>query len=213
MTDKCLVIVGCGDLGVLVAKNAVLAGYEVIGFYDDINIERIPVAGYPILGTTDSIMTDFEKGLFSELFIAIGYSHMAVRHEFYQRYKGKIPMATIIHPSVVRGIETVVGENCLLLPGVVIDNGSIIGDNVVLNTGVVIAHDTKIMSSTFIGPGATLAGFISIGERCFIGIGSVIKDNISVVSDTVVGAGAVVVRDIQQQGTYIGVPAKILVKD
>jgi len=211
MTDN-LVIVGCGDLGVLVAKNAALAGYDVIGFYDDINTQRIPVAGYPVLGTTDHIMKDFEKGLFSHLYIAIGYKHMAVRHDFYLRYKGKIPMATIIHPSAVRGIDTVVGENCLLLPGVVIDNGAVIADNVVLNTGVVIAHDTTIMSSTFIGPGATLAGFISIGERCFIGIGAVIKDNIKVVADSVVGAGAVVVKDIQEQGTYIGVPAKMLVK-
>ena len=41
-----------------------------------------------------------------------------------------------------------------------------------------------------------------------IGAGVTVKNNVTICSDCIVGAGAVVVKDIKEQGTYIGVPAK-----
>ena len=46
-------------------------------------------------------------------------------------------------------------------------------------------------------------------ERVYVGIGASILENISIVDDVIIGAGAVVNKDINIQGTYVGVPAKI----
>ena len=40
------------------------------------------------------------------------------------------------------------------------------------------------------------------------GIGACIKNNISVAKKCIIGAGAVVLKDIEESGTYVGVPAK-----
>ncbi len=41
-----------------------------------------------------------------------------------------------------------------------------------------------------------------------MGIGSVVSNNINITSGCKVGAGAVVVKDIDETGTYVGVPAR-----
>ena len=47
-----------------------------------------------------------------------------------------------------------------------------------------------------------------MGEKTWIGIGSVVSNNIDICSDCMIGAGAVVVKNIDESGTYIGVPAR-----
>ena len=58
-----------------------------------------------------------------------------------------------------------------------------------------------------ISPNATLGGTVKVGENTHIGIGSVVKNNITICKNCTVGAGAVVVKNIEKEGTYIGVPA------
>ena len=41
-----------------------------------------------------------------------------------------------------------------------------------------------------------------------LGVGSAVKNNVSITSDCTIGAGAVVVDNIEESGTYVGVPAK-----
>ena len=44
-----------------------------------------------------------------------------------------------------------------------------------------------------------------------MGAGTTVSNNIDVCNDCIIGAGAVVVEDLQKPGTYVGVPAKLLV--
>lgn len=41
-----------------------------------------------------------------------------------------------------------------------------------------------------------------------IGAGATVKNNLIICEKTVVGAGAAVVRNIEEPGTYVGVPAR-----
>lgn len=56
--------------------------------------------------------------------------------------------------------------------------------------------------------GAKTGGCVKIGKGTWIGIGSTIKDRVSISGDIVIGAGSVVVKDINEEGTYVGVPAE-----
>ena len=58
--------------------------------------------------------------------------------------------------------------------------------------------------------GSHLAGTVRVGERSWVGAGAVVSNNITICADCVIGAGAVVVRNIDKQGTYIGVPANVV---
>ena len=57
--------------------------------------------------------------------------------------------------------------------------------------------------------GSHVAGTVQVGDRTWIGIGSAVSNNLSICNDCMIGAGAVVVKDIDEPGTYIGVPARL----
>ena len=42
----------------------------------------------------------------------------------------------------------------------------------------------------------------------WIGAGAIISNNLNICGGCCIGAGAVVIRDLDEDGTYIGVPAK-----
>jgi serine acetyltransferase len=46
------------------------------------------------------------------------------------------------------------------------------------------------------------------GDRVFVGIGASIVNNVSICDDVIIGAGGVVIKDIDEKGTYVGVPAR-----
>jgi acetyltransferase-like isoleucine patch superfamily enzyme len=47
-----------------------------------------------------------------------------------------------------------------------------------------------------------------MGDRVFIGAGAALRNGVRIASDVVIGAGAAVVGNIDEPGTYIGVPAR-----
>ena len=52
-----------------------------------------------------------------------------------------------------------------------------------------------------------------IGLKTWIGAGAIVLNNLSICDNCIVGAGAVVIKDLEEEGTYIGVPAKRLIKE
>jgi acetyltransferase-like isoleucine patch superfamily enzyme len=81
---------------------------------------------------------------------------------------------------------------------------------VIVNTGVIVEHDCVIDSHVHIAPGCCLAGAARVGEGSFLGIGCRILPDRNVGRWCVVGAGAVVIRDVKDNTTVAGVPARIL---
>ena len=53
-----------------------------------------------------------------------------------------------------------------------------------------------------------LLGHVKIGKSCYIGANSTILPTINIGNNAIVGAGAVVIRDVEENSTYAGVPAK-----
>ena len=94
------------------------------------------------------------------------------------------------------------------MANVVVGPSTQIGMHCIINTGAVIEHDNRICNYVHISPNVTLCGTVSIGESTHVGAGVTVKNNISICSDCVIGAGGVVVKDINEKGTYVGVPVR-----
>ena len=204
-----LSIIGSGDLGRLIAYHAQEnCGYEVIGYYDDFNSDNLNSDSKPILGKLDQIENDFQLGKFDYLMIGIGYKHMNFREFIFLKFLNKIPFAKIVHPSVIKEKNVIIGDGSFILPGCVLDQNVIIGKNSLLNTGCIIAHDTEIGNHSFLSPAVKVAGFSKISEKCIIGINATIIDNIIISDEIQVGGGAVVTKNLTEKGLYVGVPAK-----
>ena len=123
------------------------------------------------------------------------------------------------HFAVIRE-NTKIGNNVIIGTNVVIDGYCKIGNNVQLQTGAYITRGTVIEDEAFIGPCAVttnskymrykqdpLKGCI-IKQNAKIGANSVIMPGIIVGKNSTVGAGSVVTKDVINNATVVGNPAK-----
>lgn len=210
---KRLAIIASGELGMQVAHWASAErAYEVVGFFDDVEPLGTPKNGYKILGTSDDIDHLFRQGAFDCLMIGIGYKHLARRKELFEKYKGRIPFANIIHSTCYVDPTAQLGEGILMYPGCIIDKKVFISDNVLLNIGVTVCHDSHIGAHSFLSPDVSIAGFVHIGECANLGIRTTVIDNLNICDNVQTGGGALVVAHIEQPGLYIGSPVKLYKK-
>ena len=194
-----LSIIGASGHGKVVAEIARLSGYTEIVFYDD-DPTRTDCGGWPVVGKT--AQCDPEDGA---LFVAIGLPQ--IRQRFMEQYRdANLPV--LIHPNAVVAAGVPIGRGSVIMPGAVINPGSSLGEGVIINTCASVDHDCSLGDYIHVAVGAHLCGSIQVGDRTWIGAGAIVSNGLSICGDCMVGAGALVIRDIQEPGTYVGVPAK-----
>jgi len=207
---KRLAIIGAGELGKQIfelSEND--PEITVAGFFDDIiPINTVIISNQKVIGTTKDILPFYNSNLFDFLMIGIGYRYIQKRKFFFDKFSPTIAFARIIHSSCIIHTSAIIGAGVAIYPGCIIDKNVVIGNNVLLNLGSVVAHDSVIGAHSFIAPRVTFSGFVKLDELNFVGTGSILIDNISVASNCTLGAGTVVIKDINNQGVYVGNPAK-----
>ena len=210
MSNKTLAIIGSGHLGQQMAHYAISDNhYEKVVFFDDFTSEK-EVNGFTVLGNSEAIITEFEKKSFDEILIGIGYKHLSVKKELFERFSNKIPFGKIIHSTSWVDATASINEGCVIYPSCSIDAHAVIDANSILNIACTVAHDTIVGKHCFLSPRVALAGFIKIEDMCILGINSTVIDNISIVSKTQLGGGTVVTKNIENNGLYVGNPHRFI---
>jgi len=123
--------------------------------------------------------------------------------------RGEI-MATAIHPSAIIGRDVTIEPGCMICAGVVINSGAVIKADTILNTGCTVDHDCIVGPHVHIAPGVNLAGDVTVGVGAFLGIGSSVVQGLSIGQWSTVGAGGAVIRNVRDNDTVVGVPARRL---
>ena len=91
------------------------------------------------------------------------------------------------------------------------DNDStIIGVGTKIDYNVHIAHNVKIGKHCLIIAGSIIGGSAVVGDHCYLGIGCMIKNKIKIGNNVTIGMGAVVIKDVPDNVTVIGNPARAL---
>lgn len=198
---KQLIIIGASGHGKVVADCAVKNGYESIIFLDD--DENVTHCGkYKVVGRSKETAS-----LPGDVIVAIG--SFGFRRQIQTSIEER-RLVTLIHPNAVVGNDVEIGNGSIVMAGAVINPGSRLGKGVIVNTSSSIDHDCIIGDFVHVAVGAHLAGSVTVGDNSWIGAGAVVNNNLHICSGCMIGAGAVVVKDIEEAGTYIGVPAKQL---
>ena len=195
-----LIIIGASGHGKVIADIAVKNGYSDIAFLDD-NSDAVECAGFPVVGT----VSDAEKYANHDFIVAIG------NPEFRKKIQSSLSeyhVVTLIHPDAVISRRVEIGKGTVIMAGAVINSDTIIGEGCIINTCASVDHDNHIGDFVHVAVGAHLCGTVTIGNDIWIGAGATVSNNISICDGCFVGAGAVVVKDLKEQGTYIGVPVK-----
>ena len=202
---KQVVIIGAGGHAKVIADIIVKSGDKLLGFLDD-NIKKGKkiINEYQILGKIDESI-NLQKGTQNLYFIiAIGdnYTRKSICERYHLNYY------TAIHPSSNIGMNVKIEEGTAIMANACINANTRIGKNCIINTGAVIEHDNIIEDYVHISPNATLCGTVKVSSYTHIGAGVVVKNNIKITDNCIIGAGAVVVKDIEEKGTYVGIPTK-----
>ncbi len=192
-----LTIIGASGHGKVAADIARLMGYEEIVFLDD-DSSLIKCGRYPVVGKASDAAS-----LEADVFVAIGSA------ETRRKIMNEVGhCVTLIHPSAVIAEDVKIGEGTVIMAGAVINPGSVIGRGCIVNTCSSVDHDCSVSNYVHVSVGAHLCGTVSIGEGTWIGAGATVRNNTCICAQCMIGAGAVVVHDIEQAGTYVGVPAR-----
>lgn len=194
---KRLIIVGASGHGKVVADIARLTGYTDIVFLDDDETIK-ECCGYPVIGKSNEAPD-------GEMIIAVGNNE--IRKTIMDQYEDRI-FPCLVHPASIIAEDAVIGEGTVVMAGAVINPGARIGRGCIINTSSSVDHDCVVGNYVHISVGAHLAGTVIIGNESWIGAGAIISNNVTVCCNCTIGAGAVVIKDINESGTYVGVPAK-----
>ena len=200
-----LLIVGAGGHGCVVAETAFVTGrWSEIVFLDDVRPEPALESPHRVLGGVSDLPDLCVEG--DQVIIAVGDNARRAALGEHLRTDG-MEIATVIHPSAVVSPTARIGTGSVLMPGSIMNAGSVLGLDCILNTGSSIDHGVRLGNGVHVSPGVHVGGDVLIGDRSWIGIGASVTNGCRIGADVSVGAGAIVVDDLQEPGTYVGVPA------
>ena len=203
---KNLIIIGAGGYAKSVIDSLDYLNYRLVGFIDDIKPKGEEHQGFPILYNN---ITDIENPEEFVFFIAIG--HNAKRKCWYDRLTERgLSLINVIDPTALISPHAEIGNGNFFGKLSIVNHGSKVGNNCVINTRALIEHGCIIENHVNVSTNATLNGDVNACEGCFIGSGTVINGQVSIGKWSLVGSGAVVIRNVKDNTTVVGIPAKVI---
>ena len=201
-----MILIGYSGHAFVVYGILQLAGKQATGYCDVEEKEYNPFnLVYEGSETSDEAIKKLQT---TDFFIAVGDNQ--VRHKIYHQLskQNKLPV-NAIHPSaVIDASADIAAHGVMIAAQVTINPLASIGMGAICNTGCIIEHECMVGEFAHIGPGAVLCGNVKIGNGTFVGANAVIKQGITIGKNAMIGAGAVVVKNVADNVTVVGVPAK-----
>lgn len=208
---KKLAIIGTKEFAEQITDFAIQTGeFEVVGYYDNIELKGNVVNGRPVFGTVADAIKDHQNKVFDEIFIGVGYTRFDLREQFYSQLKGKVPFANIINTTAEVSPSARLGEGVYVGPHTTIAANTIVENNVFVHGHCLLGHDCHIHSHTYFSGRDYMAGFCNIGSKVFIGLSVCVADHISITDDVWVGIGSIVAKDLTQSGKYMSASTRLV---
>lgn len=210
---KDIVIVGAGGFAREVAWlieeiNKEKKEWNLLGFIDD-NEENIgkELNGYKIIGTTEYLNEELSR----DIYIVIAIGNGKIRAKIVNKLKDR-KYAILIHPNVKISSTNLIEEGSIICSGTIITVNIEIGKHVIINLDCTIGHDATIEDYATILPSVNLSGNTVTKKYTTLGTGTKVIQGVTIGENVIVGAGTVVIRDVENNVTAVGNPARIIRK-
>lgn len=204
-----VVILGAGGHARVLIDALRLTSRSILGI-SDANSAKTgdTVMGIPVIGDDEAVLryspdeVELVNGIGS---VASTFRRASIFAAFREKGYG---FATVIHPSAVVAPDVALGAGVQVMAGAIIQTGARVSMNSIINTRASVDHDCVIGANVHLAPGVTLCGEVLVADNVHVGTGAVIIQGISVGRGSIVGAGSVVLRNVPEDVTIYGVPAR-----
>lgn len=209
---KDLVLVGAGrfarEIKALIdIINEQTPTWRFLGFVEEGAKPGQTIEGDKILGGLECLMAMDPKP-----YVTVPIGDPKTRKRLAQTcMEAGFPSATLIHPNVeIIGDLCTIGEGSILCNGVSLAINTHVGKFCILNMQCGLGHDVVLNDYVSMMPHCIVGGDTIIGEGCYFGMRCTLIDKIKIADGCKFGAGSVVIRNTRKQGSYFGVPAKMI---
>ena len=178
--------------------------WNILGYVDDNIPKGTDVRHSKVVYSVDDLLNIDKK-----TYVVIAIANVYIRKSIYDKLKvnNNLEFPNLIDPTVIigdveLGIGNIICANSLLTINIKISNFDIICAN------SIITHDDEFDDFVTLYPSVNISGHVKIEKFVEIGTGSKVIQELIIKNDVIIGAGSVVIRDIEDKGTYVGVPIK-----
>lgn len=160
----------------------------------------------------DQYSNDIAKPISSfdpkEYYMMVAIGDSKVRFDMVQKLPKETIYFTFIHPTALILDDNIeIGEGSFIGAYSILTTNIKIGKHALLNRGNQIGHDTIIGDYFSAMPGAIVSGDCKIYDCVYIGTNASVKEKTSIHSLSTIGMNGCVSKNIEQPGTYLGIPA------
>lgn len=205
---KRLFIIGAGGFGrqlesYIDDENSDDNFLPLTGFLDD-NPEALAGKGTERSVMGSPLTFEFCEG--DAVIIAIADS--AIRRKLFEALEGKTEFFTYVSKRAIIGKNTAIGPGSVICPGANIGSNVTLNKGCIINLNAIIGHDSELQEFCSVMPHVDVGGNTRIGRLSFIGTKATITPNNTLAEQVNIGVGAVVIKEVKEQGTYFGNPAR-----
>lgn len=208
---KDLIVIGAGNFGREVAQiiddiNHDKREWNFLGFIDETADKHgTLVNNNLVLGSFDWL----EQNLTSPVCAVCAIGNTRDKYSLIRKASlYNVNFCNLIHPEAKISKFVDMGTGNIICFNSFISVNTKIGNHISINPGCGIGHHTIIGDFSTLYWNVTLSGNVQINEGCEVGSNAVVIPKRTVGKWSILGAGAVVVKDIPENCTAVGVPAK-----
>jgi sugar O-acyltransferase (sialic acid O-acetyltransferase NeuD family) len=183
-----------------------ISEFEVIAFIDT-------EAKNEIVFSERSIPVISEEHFLSKNFktkpkLAMGIGNPKLICKLGEKFKS-YDFPNLIHPNAVLDKNNIsFGRGNIITAGVIMTTSIAIGDFNIFNLNTTVGHDAVIGDGNIFNPGCNISGETIIGSYNLFGVNATVLQQLSFGSNSILGASGLLTKDGEDNGLYIGMPAK-----
>jgi sugar O-acyltransferase (sialic acid O-acetyltransferase NeuD family) len=162
-----------------------------------------------IMGVDVIPLSSFEPEKYNVV-VAIGTP--STRKIVVEKLPAETTYTTIIHPSAIISADVEIGEGSIICAGTILTCNIKIGKHSHLNLHTTIGHDCIMGDFFTTAPAANISGNCYFEDSVYFGTSSAVRQGVKICDNVTIGMGGIVVKDITEEGVYIGNPLKKLEK-
>lgn len=165
--------------------------------------------GKSIMGKPVKPQSEFNP---SKSVATIGVGDTKIRQKIANSLPENTEYITLVHPTAVVSRWVEIGKGAIICAGSILTCNIKIGKHAHFNLQTTVGHDCNIGDFVTTAPSVNISGICNIGHHVYFGTGAGVRQGINICDNVTIGMGAMVVKNIEEAGTYVGMPAINLAK-